>query len=219
MAVPAGGDSVPATREPITQLLTAWSGGDGGALERLIPLVYTELRQLAARHVRREGPANTLVPTALVHEAFLRLVDIEHADLRGRGHFFQLASRLMRQILVDQARSRRAAKRGGGQVELKLDELADGAAAARASAGAGELAGTAQPEPPRLVDIAAVDAALVRLEALDQQQAQIVELRFFGGLTIDETALALDLSSATVKRHWMIAKAWLSRELSHEAGP
>jgi RNA polymerase sigma factor (sigma-70 family) len=207
------------TREPITQLLTAWSGGDGAALERLIPLVYTELRQLAARHVRREGPANTLVPTALVHEAFLRLVDIDHADLRGRGHFFQLASRLMRQILVDQARRRLAAKRGAGRLEIKPDELAGHASALAANAAVEGLAGTPEDEQPPVVDIAAVDAALARLEALDRQQAKIVELRFFGGLTIDETALALDMSSATVKRHWTIAKAWLSRELSREAGP
>jgi RNA polymerase sigma factor (TIGR02999 family) len=197
---------------PITQLLGAWSSGDSVALEQLIPLVYAELRRLAARHVRREGAANTLAPTGLVHEAFLRLAGRRKTQWQSRSHFFQLASKLMRQILVDRARSRLSAKRGPGQARVELDALEEGS-------GSDPAAATIGAEEQQLVNIVAVDVALARLEALDPQQAQIVELRFFGGLTIQETAQTLQLSSATVKRGWTLAKAWLSRELASAVEP
>ncbi len=196
----------------ITQLLVAWSEGDSGALENLTPLIYEQLRRLAARHLRREPAAQTLQTTGLVHEAFLRLVDQRSSRWQNRSHFFAIASSLMRRILVDQARARLAEKRGGGKADLRLDELSatlEGRGEQllfEAQSDAGEQAARA--------NLIGIDAALTRLDALDHRQAQIVELRFFGGLTVEETAQVLEISNATVKRDWMMAKAWLARELA-----
>lgn len=196
----------------ITQLLVAWSEGDSGALENLTPLIYEQLRRLAAQHLRREPAAQTLQTTGLVHEAFLRLVDQRSPRWQNRSHFFAIASSLMRRILVDQARVRLAEKRGGGKANLRLDDLSatlEGRGEQlllEAQSDAGEQAARA--------DLIGIDAALTRLDALDHRQAQIVELRFFGGLTVEETAQVLEISNATVKRDWMMAKAWLARELA-----
>jgi RNA polymerase sigma factor (TIGR02999 family) len=197
----------------VTQLLDAWSAGDPGALKELLPLVYEELRVMAQKQLRRERPGHTLQRTALVHEAFLRLVDQQHAHCQNRGQFLGLASQLMRRILVDHARSRKAAKRGSGIKAVSLDETA---AAFGDDAGEGRqcrgdaLAAAADPA----VDIVAIDEALTRFERLDPQQSKIVELRFFGGLTIEDIAPVLGISPATVKREWALARAWLHRELA-----
>jgi RNA polymerase sigma factor (TIGR02999 family) len=191
-------ESTPSGESPeqITRLLVAWSDGSGAALEQLAPIVYAELRRMAARHLRRESAANTLAPTGLVHEAFIRLMGQKEMRWQSRSHFFALASKLMRRILVDQARARLAAKRGDGIPNVSLDQVQ---ATLEGDAGA---------------DLMSIDAALTRLEAIDPRQAQIVELRFFGGLTVEETAQSLQISEATVKRDWTMAKAWLARELA-----
>jgi RNA polymerase sigma factor (TIGR02999 family) len=182
----------------VTQLLLAWGAGDPAAGERLLPAVYAELRRQAARAMRRESSEHTLQATALVHEAYLRLVDQRRVVWRGRAHFFGVAAQMMRRILVDHARERHAAKRGGGLRQLTLGD-ADAAAAPAAEQG---------------VDVLALHEALERLAALDAEQARLVELRYFGGLSIEETAEARDVSPATVKREWAVARAWLRRELS-----
>jgi RNA polymerase sigma factor (TIGR02999 family) len=182
----------------VTQLLLAWSGGDPSAGERLLPAVYAELHRQAARAMRRESSEHTLQATALVHEAYLRLVDQQRVVWRNRAHFFGIAAQVMRRVLVDHARERHAAKRGGGAPQLVLGE-ADAVSAPAAEDG---------------VDILALHEALERLAALDPDQARLVELRYFGGLSIEETAEALGVSPATVKREWAIARAWLRRELS-----
>jgi RNA polymerase sigma factor (TIGR02999 family) len=174
----------------VTQLLIAWGNGDQSALDKLMPLVYDELHRLAHHYMSRERPGHTLQTTALIHEAYLRLVDQTHARWQNRAHFFGIAANVMRQILVNYALRHRAAKRGGAVYKLTLDE----------AAGLSE-------EPN--VDLLALDEALTRLAALDPRQARIVELRFFGELTIEETAEVLKVSPATVKREWNIAKAWL----------
>jgi RNA polymerase sigma factor (TIGR02999 family) len=183
--------AVPSQR--VTELLVQWRTGDGEALQELVPLVYNELRAVAHRYLRHERRSHTLQTEALVHEAYLRLLDGRPAVTENRAHFVAIAARLMRQILVDYARSHQAAKRGPGQkVELTLDiEL---------------------PQPQR-ADVVALDDALNALSQRDAQQGRIVELRFFGGLTIEEAAEALDISPATVKRDWAMARAWLSREM------
>lgn len=199
----------------ITQLLAQWSAGKPEALHELTPLVYAELRRLAERHLRRERPDHTLGRTALVHEAYLRLVNQKNVQWQDRTHFFCLASQLMRRILVDQARQRLAAKRGDGAAKVSLDEL--GPAAEHEGdehAASFDIADPAAVGESQRVDVIAIDAALTRLEALDPQQARIVELRFFGGLSVPETAQALGISATTVKRDWAMAKAWLSRELT-----
>jgi RNA polymerase sigma factor (TIGR02999 family) len=180
----------------MAELLAAWSGGDRTALDRLLPLVYGELRRVAARRLARERPGHTLQPTALVHEAYLKLVDQRSARWESRTQFFGVAAELMRRILVDHARARAASKRGAGKTLLSLDA-------------AGEPAGPSGPN----ADLLTLDAALQRLALLDERQGRIVELRYFGGLSIDETALVLQLSPATVKRGWTMARAWLFREL------
>jgi len=174
----------------ITQMLVAWSNGRQEVLEELMPLVYDELRRLAAHYLRHERPDHTLQPTALVHEAYLRLVDQTQVRWQNRAHFFGIAANLMRQILVNHALSHRASKRGGTAIKLTLDEAA----------------GLSK---QRDVDLVALDEALTRLAALDSQPSRIVELRFFGGLSIEETAEVLRISPATVKREWTMAKAWL----------
>jgi RNA polymerase sigma factor (TIGR02999 family) len=206
-------DSLPAVREglapdsdpaptSITRMLNAWSQGDDQALGALVPLVYDELRRMARRHMRHEREGHTLQGTGLVHEAFMRLAEGRSAQWASRGQFFGWMSTLMRRTLVDHARRRHAAKRGDGQVLQSLDALQDNV---------GEL-----PDPgsgERLLDIVRLDEALTRLEALDPRQGRLVELRFFGGLSVDEAAEALQVSAATVKREWSTARAWLLREL------
>jgi RNA polymerase sigma factor (TIGR02999 family) len=181
----------------VSQLLVKWKGGDHEALRDLVPLVYTELRRLARHYLRGENPGHTLESAALVHEAFLRLADRKPLQLQNRAHFFAVASHLMRQILVDFARRRRRAKRGGGW-KLTLDEAV-------------LLPGG------RDLDLVALDRALNELSRLDGQQSQIVELRFFGGLSILETGSILGISPATVKREWATARVWLHREMNNRA--
>jgi len=175
-------------------LLTDWSRGDTGALDQLLPLVYAELRRIAARHLRGERMNHTLQPTALVNEVYLRLVDQRRVEWQGRAHFLGVAAQTMRRILVDHARRRDAGKRGDGVPAMSIDD-------AREIAASGEL------------PLLALEDALARLEALDPALAKIVELRAFGGLTIDEAAHVLDVSPSTAKRSWRTAKAWLNREL------
>lgn len=179
----------------VTRLLIAWNAGDRDAVERLMPLVYGELREIAERHFRRERPGHTLQPTAVVHEAYFRLVDQTRVTWKNRGHFFAIASQAMRRILIDHARAREADKRGGRDKQVTLD------------------VGVASPEPANDVDLLALDEALVRLKELDEPQARIVELRFFGGLSIEETAEAMETSPSSVKRDFRSARAWLFREL------
>ena len=165
------------------------------SLDSLLPIVYQELRRLAASYLRRERPGQTLQPTALVHEAYLRLLKDDPARWQNRAHFCAIAAHSMRQILIERARARGAQKRGGGALaRVTLDE--------------GLIAGAAQS-----IDLVALDEALERLAAIDPEQARLVELRFFGGLTVEETADAMNISPATVKRHWSVARAWLAREL------
>jgi RNA polymerase sigma factor (TIGR02999 family) len=187
---------------PVTDLLHRWSGGDERALGSLVPLVYEELRRLARRHLRGEREGHTLEGTGLVHEAFLRMLDQHTVQWDSRAQFFGWASSLMRRILVDHARARNAAKRGGGAPLQSLDVLEEQGA---------ELPARATDD--RLLDILQIDEALQRLAALDERQARVVELRFFGGLSAEETAEALQVSLATVKREWATARAWLLLQL------
>jgi RNA polymerase sigma factor (TIGR02999 family) len=195
----ARGGSLPEiSPSQVTELLMQWKHGDQEAPRVLLPLVYDELRRLARHHLRFERPDHTLQSTALVHEAYLRMVKPGSLQLESRGHFFALASQLMREILVDYARQRRAAKRDGGE-RLTLDEAA-------------ELAGS------KGVDLLALDDALNQLAKMNSRQSRIVELKFFGGLSIREVAEVLGVSSATVERDWAVARAWLYREISRTAG-
>ena len=182
----------------VTDLLLSWRQGDRDALDRMVPLVYDELRRVARRHLRGEPPGHPLQATALVHEVYLRLVDVERMTITSRTHFFGVAATLMRQVLVDHARRQRADKRGGGATMLSLDEVSP---AAQTSS----------------VDVLALDQALDALSSIDGRQCRVVELRFFAGLTIDEAADALGVSPATVEREWALAKAWLYRQLSMHA--
>jgi RNA polymerase sigma factor (TIGR02999 family) len=168
---------------------------DRQSLDTLLPIVYQELRRLAASYLRRERPGATLQPTALVHEAYMRLMKDRPDRWQNRAHFCAIAAHSMRQILIERARARHALKRGGGGPRITLDE---------------SLVAGAEPS----VDLVALDQALERLQAMDPDQARIVELRFFGGLTVEETAEAMGISPATVKRHWAVARAWLARELA-----
>ncbi len=179
----------------VTGLLAEWQNGDRSALDRMIPLVYNELRAIAGRFLRRDRLSPTLQTTALVHEAYIRMVDQSGTDWRNRAHFFGIAAAIIRNILVERARSRRAAKRGGDMPKLALDENLDA-------------------PKPRDLDLVALDDALLDLSRLDPQQSRIVELRFFAGLSIEETAEALGISASTVKRDWMLAKTWIFRTLS-----
>ena len=180
----------------ITQLLQQWSGGDREAAETVLPRVYDELRRIAAAHLQRERADHTLQATAIVHETYLRLAEQYGLVWPSRGHFFAFAAHLIRRILVDYAREHRAAKRGGGLERLPLSEL-------------GTLEATAGPSP----DLVALDDALQALEAFDARKAAVVELRFFGGLTLDETATRLGISAETAGREWRRARAWLFQEL------
>jgi len=178
----------------VTELLVRWRKGDRQALDALIPLVYGELRRIAQHFLQREKPGHTLQSTALVHEAYVRMVGQNLPEWQSRAHFFGIAAQLMRQILVDHARARQAAKRGGDVFKLSLDES------------------TAMPEQ-RDLDLIALDDALKSLTELDPQQSRIVELRYFAGLTIEDTSEVLGISPATVKRDWATARAWLQREM------
>jgi len=188
---------MPDPPQNVTQMLVAWSGGDERALDKLIPVVYDELRRQAARYLRRERAGHTLQTTALIHEAYLRLVDQKSVKWQNRAQFFGIAAQLMRRILVDHARAKHRAKRGGTNVRVSLSDA------------------TSVTGAPNL-DLVELDEALKRLAELDRQQSKIVELRFFSGLNVEETAAALGISPATVKRDWRVAKAWLHREISRD---
>jgi RNA polymerase sigma factor (TIGR02999 family) len=187
-----------APSDMVTQLLLDWSEGDHEALDQLVPLVYDELRRIAHRHLHAERPDHTLTTTALVHEAYFKLVDQNRVQWKNRAQFFALSSQAMRRILLMYARTRNRQKRGGGQQPLPLDE------ALMLSETRAEV----------LIDL---DEALTRLEALDERMVRLVECRYFGGLTIEETAEALDVSAATVKREWRAARAWLHDALREQA--
>jgi RNA polymerase sigma factor (TIGR02999 family) len=182
----------------ITQLLAAWSDGDRAALDVLAPLIEQELHRIAARFMAGEREGHVLQPTALVNEAFLRLVDWKNVHWQNRAHFFGVAAQMMRRVLVDVARSRRRIKRGGGGMPVTLSEVNDVSATARNA------------------DLEALDEALERLERLDPRQGRVVELRYFGGLSLEETAHILGVSVGTVRRDWSLARAWLYRELRAE---
>ena len=190
-------DSEPVSTHEVTRLLQAWRAGDDGALEQLMPIVYDELHRLARRYMAAEQSGHTLQTTALVHEVYLRLVDAKNVDWQNRAHFYAICARLMRRILVDFARSRNYQKREGNFAHIQLEE------AATVSAVVGS-------------ELLAVDEALKQLAAVDTRKSEVVEMRFFGGLTVEEIAAALQVSSETVMRDWKLAKAWLLRELSHE---
>lgn len=179
----------------VTELLRRWSGGDVAARESLVPLVYDELRRLARYYLASQRSDHTLQSTAIVHEAYLRLAGRDNVHWENRSHFFAVAAQLMRRILVDHARKRNAAKRGGAHLTLLVDE-------------------TVEPSSQRELDLIALDDALKALAELDERQSRIVELRFFGGLSIDDTSRILDISPATVKREWSTARAWLHEEIS-----
>jgi len=181
--------------DDITGLLMAWGGGDKAALDRLMPLVYQELRRLARRQMRREREGDTLQTTALVNEAYLRLVDYERVQARDRSHFLAIAAQAMRRILIERARSRRSDKRGSNPQKISLDDVTEVADA-------------------RAADLLALDEALQTLSTIDPRKAQLVELRYFGGLTIEETANVLGVSTPTVERDWRTARIWLHKEIS-----
>lgn len=183
--------------QDVTQLLLAWSRGDQSAFEKLMPLVYEELRQVARRYMRRERAGHTLQTTAVVNEAYLRLIDASQVQWQNRAHFFAVSANLMRRILVDYARSRNYIKRGGGARLLPLEEAA---------------VFSAEQAP----DLVALDEALTALSALDERKSRVVELRFFGGLSVEETAEALRVSPRTVLNDWSLAKAWLLRQISNQ---
>jgi RNA polymerase sigma factor (TIGR02999 family) len=181
---------------PVTDLLVAWAHGDAAALAQLMPLVHDELHRLARREMRGERPGHTLQTTALVNEAYMRLIDVRRVDWQDRAHFFALSARIMRRILVDHARSRNYLKRGGGTRQVSLDEALVVSEACND-------------------DLVALDDALQALAAVDARKSQVVEMRFFGGLTVEETAEALHVSPETVMRDWQFAKVWLLRALRH----
>ena len=180
----------------VTQLLKAWSAGDAGALEKLVPAVHQELRRMARNYMRREREGHTLQATALVNEAYLRLVDIKDVSWQDRAHFFAVSAQTMRRILVDEARARCTEKRGGPAPRVNLDGVP--VVAAR-----------------KARELVALDDALLELAKIDARKAEVIELRFFGGLSVEETAEVLKISPQSVMRDWKLAKAWLMRELSH----
>jgi RNA polymerase sigma-70 factor, ECF subfamily len=181
----------------VTKLLLDWGNGNKAALDRLTPLVHEELHRLAHRHMRLERPNHTLQTSALVNEAYVRLVDQRNLHWKNRAHFFSIASTIMRRILVDLARAHYRAKRGGGAVQVSLDEAAI-------------------VSRERAAELIALDEALTRFAAIDERKSKVVELRFFGGMSVEETAEALRLSPITIKREWSAAKAWLYREIANE---
>src|SRR5690349_17568784 len=181
----------------ITELLVGYGRGDKEALDQLMPIVYEELRRQAARYLRKERPGHTLQTTALIHEAYVRLVDQHHVQWQNRAHFFGIAAQLMRRILVDHARTKKRVKRGGSDIRVSLADA--------------NIAVKGQD-----LDVVALDEALQRLAQIDEQQSRVVELRYFSGLTVEETAEVMGISKATVKRDWSVARAWLYRELSDD---
>jgi RNA polymerase sigma factor (TIGR02999 family) len=181
--------------DDVSRLLTAWREGERTALDELFPIVYRELRQIAHRQLRNERPGHTLNTTALVHEAYLKLVKLDHVQWKNRAQFFAIAARAMRRILVDYALSRKRQKRGGGEAVLDLEEVV-------------------VMIESRADEMVALNQALERLEAIDPRQTRVIECRVFAGMSVEETADALELSAATVKRDWSVARAWLNRELS-----
>jgi RNA polymerase sigma factor (TIGR02999 family) len=183
----------PSARE-VTQLLTEWRNGDQAALEKLMPIVYDELRRIAHRYMRRERPGHTLQTTALVNEAYLRLVGRREIEFQNRAHFFAAAAQVMRRLLVDYARGRKYAKRGGDRIQVTLDEAV----------------GSSKGQP---AEVLALHEALEKLATVDRRKSQLVELRYFGGMSVEETAEVLGVSGITVKREWLKAKAWLYREI------
>ncbi|MCU1268557.1 MAG: hypothetical protein JWM21_4875 [Acidobacteria bacterium] len=191
---------MPSDSDNVNRLLLEWSGGDQQALQELLPLIYEELRRLAHNFLYRERPDHTLQTTALVHEAYLKLIDQRDARWQNRAHFFAIAAQAMRRILIDSARKHIAVKRGGGGEKLSLDEAA-----------------SISIEPD--TDLLALDEALTALAQIDVEQNRIVELRYFGGLTIEETAAVMKLSPATIKREWAMARAWLHQALRGESVP
>ena len=193
--MPAATPSPNGSRAHVTELLLEWGGGDRAALDELVPIIHEELRRLARHQMRGERDNHTLQTTALVNEAFLRLVDLRRIRWQDRAHFLALSARLMRRILVDHARSRGYQKRGGGAANVTLDE-------------------SLVASPERGVDLVALDDALEDLARVDARKSQVVELRFFGGLSVEETAEALKVSPETVTRDWRLAKVWLFREIS-----
>lgn len=188
---------MPSASKNVTQLLLDWRQGDQAALNQLMPVVYGELRRLGASWLRREKPGHTLQPTALIHEAYLRLIDQDNPEWESRTHFFGIASRLMRQILVEHARRRATAKRGGPEQKVSLDEVV-------------------VYSPERASQLVALDEALSRLASIDERKCRIVEMRHFGGLTTEEIAQEVGISVATVGREVRIAEAWLNREMSQK---
>jgi RNA polymerase sigma factor (TIGR02999 family) len=178
-----------------TQLLRAWASGDQNALEQLTPRVYAELRRIAGHLMREERPGRTIQTTALVHEAYLKLIDVTNVDWQHRAHFFAISARIMRRILLDQARSRTTAKRGGSSPRVNLDEVPD-------------------PSSGRARELIALDDALNALEKIDPRKAEVIQLRFFAGLSVEETAEVLKLSPDTIMRDWRLARAWLLAELN-----
>ena len=189
----------PLSQKSVTALLNAWSEGDGAALEALTPLVHDELHRLARAYMSRERPGHLLQTTALIHEAYVRLIDWKNVEWKSRAHFFGVAAGIMRRILVDYARSRKSQKRNGGKTRVSFDEAAVFAA-------------------KRSQDFLALDEALKALERMDPRKSQTVELRFFGGLSVEETAQVLNVSARTVAREWNLARAWLYRELTGPQG-
>lgn len=187
-------------RAPVTQLLRAWSGGNEDALTELLPLVDAELRRLAKAYMARERPGHTLQATALVNEAFIRLIDTGNVAWNDRAHFLGIAARLMRRVLIDHARARGMKKRGAGAYIATLDE--DRAVS-----------------PAANIDVLALDIALDALSAIDERKSRVIEMRFFGGMTVEETAEVLQVSTDTVKRDWRMAKLWLLKELDGSDGP
>jgi RNA polymerase sigma factor (TIGR02999 family) len=185
---------MPLTQADISQLLAAWNKGDKAALDRLMPLVESELRRLAAFHMRREGPGHTLQTTALINELYLKLMDQKQTRWHSRAHFFAISSQLMRRILIDHARRNLRGKRGGGVGKVALDDITI-------------------ISPEKSAELLALDEALERLAKLDPLKSKIVELRHFGGLSVEETAEVLHISGITVMRHWNLAKSWLRREV------
>lgn len=196
MEAPSGSQGTPSPSE-VTQTFLRWRQGDTGALDALLPLVYEEMRRLAASYLRHENAGHTLQPTALAHEAYLRLLDQRQVSWQNRAHFMGLAAQAMRRILTDHARRRRAIKRGGDAPHVSLDDVT----VASGPSGAGGIS------------VEDLDAALDRLAQLDGRQVRVIELRYFTGLSIEEAALVLAVSPATVKRDWTLARAWLHREL------
>lgn len=187
----------PAKKQEVTQLLRAWSEGDQSALDHLYEMVYDELRRLAHRYMTRENPGGVMQTTALVNEAYLRLVNVKDLQWQDRAHFFAVSANVMRRILIDAARARRAGRRGGDDLHIQLDEVP-------------ELAKKDDP------DMVALDEALNELAKINSRQSRVVELRYFGGLTVEETAEVLKVSPDTVMRDWRFAKAWLRREMTRQ---